>query len=175
MQVLTVDNDYFDLDTMPEQIHDVKYCVLDFGKDRKFATEPDFYFNSLIFMEKFSCPAAVLSLGEYNLKVPLDWNILVTGDEFDEMCMMPISSILKRGFKAFAYNPLGGGMPQALAVDIMTVFRNNEWYLPKLNNANVLAVPLTQGIAVTNRAAPCVFISDETYHIPKNFSLTDIM
>lgn len=176
MNILTVENEPYDLDKMPEIIDDVRFCVLDFGKERRHIEEPDFYFNSLVFMEKFSSPAALLQIGPYLLKVPLDWNILITSEEFDEMCMVPVSSLPKRGFSAFVYNPLRGGLPQALPVDISTIFRSNEWHMPKLNIANLLATPMVNNTKNPHRNEPlCVYIVRDTSHIPKYFSLADLL
>ena len=174
MKILTPDNTLYDLDQMPDMVDDVKFSVLDFSKGRRNIDEPDFYFSSLIFMERFSTPAALLQIGEFELKVPLNWSIMITSNEFDEMCMVPINSIPKRNFTAFVYNPLKGGLPSALPVEIKTLYRNYEWHAPKVNPANLITMPISNTEKAI-RGPHCVYIARETANVPKTFSLADIL
>ena len=59
MQILTLDNEYFDLNTLPKEIDkDIRYSVLD-NSDPK---DPDYFFVPLIYLESFSSPAVVLQV-----------------------------------------------------------------------------------------------------------------
>ena len=49
MKILTVENNTYDIDCVPDEIEDIRYCVLD-GGDPEFV---DFYFLPLIFLESF--------------------------------------------------------------------------------------------------------------------------
>ena len=50
MQILTLDNEYFDLNTLPKEIDkDIRYSVLD-NSDPK---DPDYFFVPLIYLESF--------------------------------------------------------------------------------------------------------------------------
>ena len=60
MKVLTVENEAYDLDFVPDEIQDIRYCVLDYS-DKDNA---DYIFVPLVFLESFSCPAAVLKIGK---------------------------------------------------------------------------------------------------------------
>ena len=44
MKILTVDNKPYDLDTVPDEIEDVRYCVLDASD----STYIDYYFKQLV-------------------------------------------------------------------------------------------------------------------------------
>ena len=49
MKILTVENRPYELDTVPDEIDDLRYCALD-ASDRECI---DFYFLPLIFLESF--------------------------------------------------------------------------------------------------------------------------
>ena len=73
MKILTIENETYDIDCVPDEIDDIRYCVLD-GSDPEFI---DFYFLPLIFLESFYAPAICLQIGEYNIQMPMDWSILL--------------------------------------------------------------------------------------------------
>ena len=60
MNILTLDNNAFSLNNLPEQIEeDIRFSVL----DNSDPANPDFFFIPLIFLESFSSPAIVLEIG----------------------------------------------------------------------------------------------------------------
>ena len=63
MKILTLENKPYDIDCVPDQIEDIRYCVFD-GGDEEFQ---DYYFLPLIFLESFNAPAAVLQIGNYKV------------------------------------------------------------------------------------------------------------
>ena len=50
MKILTTDNNYYNLDKIPEDGEDIQYCVLDTTNSKNI----DFFFIPLIFMETFN-------------------------------------------------------------------------------------------------------------------------
>ena len=72
-KILTVENETYDLDFVPEEIEDIRYCVLDYSNPK----EADYIFVPLVFLESFNSPAAVLQVGNWNIKIPLDWSLIV--------------------------------------------------------------------------------------------------
>ena len=65
MNILTVDNETYDLDRLPTEVDgDLRYSVLDYSN----AQDVDYLFIPLVFLESFSCPAAVLRLEKLKLK-----------------------------------------------------------------------------------------------------------
>ena len=106
MRILTLENECFLLEDLPEELdEDVRFSVLD-NSDPK---DPDFFFVPLIFLESFSSPAMVLDIGGHEVTMPLDWSIVV-GDHYSglDLEVLPLTSINDRGFEAFCYNPLTG-------------------------------------------------------------------
>ena len=103
MRILTLENETFLLNKLPEHVSDdMCFSVLDNSNPK----EPDFFFIPLIYIESFSSPAVVLDIGGNELIMPLDWSIGV-GDKEDSTSVevVPLTSITDRGFQAFLFNP----------------------------------------------------------------------
>ena len=47
-KILTVENQSYDLDMVPEEIEDIRYCVLDYSNPK----EADYIFVPLVFLER---------------------------------------------------------------------------------------------------------------------------
>ena len=106
MRILTLENECFNLDDLPETIEDdVRFSVLDNSNPK----EPDFFFVPLIFLESFNAPAMVLDIGGHQITMPVDWSIAVGDAESGhDLEILPLTSINDRGFDAFLINPLKG-------------------------------------------------------------------
>ncbi|MBT17241.1 MAG: hypothetical protein CMO59_14865, partial [Verrucomicrobiales bacterium] len=104
MRILTLDNQTYHLDKVPDEIEeDIRFSVLD-NSDPK---NPDFYFVPLIFLESFSAPAMVLDIDGNEITMPLDWCIAVGDSESgNDLEVLPLTSLNDRGFEAFLFNPL---------------------------------------------------------------------
>jgi len=87
----------------------------------------------------------VLQIGQYKISMPLDWKMVIGEAEQGELHVMPITSLNDRGFDAFTFNPLTGGMPEFKQVDIVDIYTEVKWYFPKIRSGQLLAVPLTDG------------------------------
>ena len=166
MQILTVENEPYSLNNLPDEIDDVRYCVLD-------VTDPtwiDYYFLPLIFLESFSSPAVVLQIGEFQVQMPLDWNILVGDPGQGILEVLPLTSLNDRGFETLLYNPLKGYMPNWAPVQIVNVFVELKWYFPKLKFGHLLTMPLQ------NKHNPlCGFFVKETNKIPDVIDIGDVI
>lgn len=141
MLVLTEENIAYNLDRVPNQVDDLRYCVLDCSDARNI----DFYWRPAIYLESFSAPAVVLQIGPYTMQMPLDWSILVCDDQYSDLEVMPLTSLNDRGFHAIAFNPLRHMVPLTYEVEIVNIYADVKWYFPKLKNGNVLVVPLELG------------------------------
>lgn len=139
MKILTVENTTYDLDTVPDEIDDIRYCVLDASD----INEVDFYFLPLVFLESFHAPAICLQIGEHSLQMPMDWSIVICDDDFSAVEVMPLASLNNRGFKAVTINPMRSSSLAGMDINITNIFQDVKWYFPKLKNGHVLAVPLT--------------------------------
>jgi hypothetical protein len=139
MQILTLDNEYFDLNTLPKEIDkDIRYSVLD-NSDPK---DPDYFFVPLIYLESFSSPAVVLQIGEHQVQMPLEWSMVVGNSEVGDLEVLPLTSLNDRGFEAFCFNPLTSNRPNFLPVDVINVYQDVKFYFPKLKNGQLLTTPI---------------------------------
>ncbi len=141
MRILTLDNTVYPMDQIPEEIDEVRFCVLDNSDPR----EPDYFYIPLIFLESFNSPALVLRIGEHTVRMPVDWQILIGEKDFGDLEVVPLSSINDRGFSSFCFNPLDGFKPEFHPVEIVDIYQDIKWYFPKLKPGQLLAVPLSEG------------------------------
>ena len=141
MKILTNENHSFDLVELPDEIDELRFCVL----DNSDPAEADYFFVPLIFLESFVSPALVLKIGRKQITMPLDWQIMIGEPDHGDLEMIPLTSINDRGFKAFAFNPLSSFKPDFEPMEIVDVFTDNRWFSPKLKTGQILCVPLSNG------------------------------
>ena len=143
MRILTLNNESFDLNDLPEDVdEDTRYSVL----DNSNPNDPDFFFMPLIFLESFNSPAIVLQIGEFQVQMPLDW-CMVVGDKDCGLDpeVLPLTSINDRGFDAFVFNPIKGFRAEYLPIEIVNIYQDVKWYFPKMKNGQLLTVPIAEG------------------------------
>jgi len=161
MNILTLDDATFDLTTLPEEVDDLRFAIL----DNSNPSATDYYYIPLIFLESFNSPALVLRIGDTVIKMPLDWQILIGEPDLGDLESLPLTSINDRGFKAFQFNPLSGFKPSFLDIEILDVYHDVTWYAPRLKNGQFLCVP------IENKSKPrCVYFVKE---ISKNCEIVD--
>ena len=119
MRILTLDNTHYDLDHLPEEVDDMRFAIFD-NSDPK---DPDYHYIPLIFLESFNAPALVLQVGEYRIKMPSDWQVLIGEPDLGDLEVIPLSSLNDRGFKAFNFNPLSSFRPSFLDIEIVDVYQ----------------------------------------------------
>jgi hypothetical protein len=139
MKILTIDNMSYNLDSLPDEIDDMRFAIL----DNSDPSNPDYHYIPLIFLESFSSPALVLRIGEDIIRMPMDWQVLIGEPDIGDLEILPLTAINDRGFKVFQFNPLSSFRPSFLEIDIVDVYHEVTWYAPKLKNGQMLAVPLT--------------------------------
>jgi hypothetical protein len=162
MNILTVNNAAFELNSLPEEVDDLRYAVLDWNDPKNV----DYHFVPLIFMETFHAPAAVLKIGEHVIQVPLDWYVVIGEKEFGDPEVVPIMNINDRGFSAFVFNPISSFRPDFQPLEIINVFQDIRWFTPKLKHGHILAVPLE------NKEKPlCAYFVKETNKLPEVLSI----
>jgi len=161
MKILTLDNTAYDLDTLPEEVDDMRFAILD-NSDPK---DPDYYYIPLIFLESFNSPALILRVGQHQIKMPIDWQILIGEPDLGDLEMLPLTSINDRGFKAFQFNPLSSFSASFLDIEIIDVYHDVAWHAPKLKNGQMLCIPLTND----DKPACVYFVKD----ISRNCEVVD--
>ena len=114
MKVLTLENKPLELDTLPEEIDDIRYSVLDYSDPN----DVDYVFMPLVFLESFNAPAALVRIGSYQFNIPLDWSLIISEPDIGDAEILPLMSLNDRNFKAFCFNPLTDMMPKFLPISI---------------------------------------------------------
>lgn len=141
MRILTLDNNHFNLENLPEEIDDLRFAIL----DNSNTSNVDYYYIPLIFLESFNSPALVLRVGDRSLKLPLEWQILIGEPDLGDLETIPLTSINDRGFKAYQFNPINGFKPSFLDIEVMDVYNDVTWYSPRLKNGQFLCIPIDDG------------------------------
>jgi hypothetical protein len=143
MRILTLDNECFKLDELPDQIEDdIRFSVLDNSDPQN----PDFFFVPLIFLESFSAPAMVIEIAGKEFTMPVDWSVAVGCSESgNDLEILPLTSLNDRGFEAFLFNPLTSYKTDFAEIKIVNFYQDIKWYFPKMRNGQLLSVPITEG------------------------------
>jgi len=141
MRILTLDDTAYDLNTLPEEVDDMRFAIL----DNSDPNAPDYFYIPLIFLESFNSPALVLKIGEHTIRMPMDWQVLIGEPDIGDLEVLPLTAINDRGFRVFQFNPLSSFRPSFPDIEIVDVYHEVTWYAPKLKNGQMLAVPLTDG------------------------------
>ena len=143
MKILTLDNECFMLNNLPDELEDdVRFSVLD-NSDPK---EPDFFFIPLIFLVCFSAPAIVLEINGHEVMMPVDWHIAVGDSQSgNDLEVLPLTSINDRGFETFLFNPLSSFKFDFGTLRVVNFYNDVKWYFPKMKNGQLLSVPITNG------------------------------
>jgi hypothetical protein len=141
MRILTLDNKSYEMNEIPDEVEDLRFCVLD-NSDPK---DPDYFYIPLIFLESFNSPALVLKIGQWTVKMPVDWQLLIGEPDLGDLEVVPLTSINDRGFSVFTFNPLSSFKPEFYPVEIVDIYQDVKWYFPKLKPGQMLAVPLEEG------------------------------
>jgi len=148
MRILTENNTCFEMAEFPDEVDDLRFCVLDNSNPK----DPDYFFIPLIFLETFNDPAFVLKIGNKKIKMPYNWKILIGESDFGDLEVLPLTRLNDRSFKAFSFNPLSDSMPSYDSIEIDDVYHDVKWYFPKLKSGQMLAIPLD-----TKDRSKCVY------------------
>jgi len=141
MRILTLENTAYNLETLPDEIDDLRFAILDNSNPQAV----DYHYIPLIFLESFNAPALVLQVGKQKVKMPLDWQILIGEKGSWDLETLPLSSLNDRGFSAFQFNPLTSFSPTFIPIEIADIYHDVTWYSPRLRNGQFLCVPIEEG------------------------------
>jgi len=161
MRILTLDNTFYNLETLPEEIDDMRFAIL----DNSNPSNVDYHYIPLIFLESFNSPALVLRVGDRTIKMPVDWQILIGEKEHGDLETLPLSSLNDRGFNAFEFNPLTSFSPSFLQIEILDIYPDVTWYAPRLRNGQFLCVPIDD-----SKEPRCVYFVKE---VSRNCEIVD--
>ena len=161
MRILTLDDTYYNLETLPDEVDDLRFAILDNSNPQNV----DYHYIPLIFLESFNSPALVLKIGNKVVKMPVDWQILIGEPDMGDLETLPLTSINDRGFKAYEFNPLSAFRPSFLDIEIVDIYHDVTWYAPRLKNGQFLCVPIDDG-----PKPRCVFFVKE---ISRNCEIVD--
>ena len=158
MRILTEKNNTFDLNQIPDQVDDLRFCVLDYSDQN----DVDYFFNPLIYLESFNSPCVDIKIGSHNIQMPLDWSVLIGDIDSGDLEIMPLVYLNDKDFDVFTYNPINGYMPKYSKFQVVNIWPDVTWYFPKLKNGTFLAVPLEE-----KEEPLCAFFIKDTSKVPE--------
>lgn len=158
MRILTEKNNTFDLNQIPDQVDDLRFCVLDYSDQN----DVDYFFNPLIYLESFNSPCVDIKIGSHNIQMPLDWSVLIGDIDSGDLEIMPLVYLNDKDFDVFTYNPINGYMPKYSKFQVVNIWPDVKWYFPKLKNGTFLAVPLEE-----KEEPLCAFFIKDTSKVPE--------
>ena len=164
MKILTPENTCFEMNSLPEEIEDIRYCVMDVT-DKE---DPDFFFIPLVFIETFSAPSMSLTIGKHTIEMPIDWNIMIGEADLGLLEFIPLTSINERQFDTLLTNPLNGYTMDWQPIKINNVFADVKWFFPKLKYGHILAIPLEHG-----PSPKCAYFVKDLNRIPDQMASYD--
>lgn len=161
MKILTLENTPYNLETLPDEIDDLRFAIL----DNSTPANVDYHFIPLIFLESFNSPALVLKIADRVIKMPVDWQVLIGEQDHGDLEALALSSLNDRGFHAFGFNPLTSYSPSFFPIEILDIYPDVTWYAPRLRNGQFLCVPIDEG-----EKPRCVYFVKE---ISRNCEIVD--
>ena len=158
MNILTVTNDAFSLNNLPDEVDDsMQFSILDNSNPQ----EPDFFFMPLIYLESFNAPAIVLKIGNHEVTMPIDWCVAVgDGSSATNIEILPLTSLNDRGFDALVFNPVSDFRIEFNKIEIINFYNDVKWYFPKMKVGHLLTTPLQQ----QNQPACAFFVKEVSRH-----------
>ena len=162
MRILTNENRAYSISQIPNNVDDLRYCVLDYSNQ----AEVDYYFFPLIFLESFYSPCIDIKIGPYNIQMPLDWSVIIGDIHLGDLEIMPLVYLMDKDFDVFCFNPINGYMPKFHKLEIVNTWPDIKWYFPKLKHGHLLAVPLND-----SEKPMCAFFAKEIGKLPDNLDI----
>ncbi|AFA44393.1 hypothetical protein [Klebsiella phage phiKp_21] len=158
MNILTPENNAFDMDLVSDLIPEEMYCVLDLSP----GGDSDFYFRHILNTITFNSNSADIQIGNKVLQVPLNWQIMLGDEDTGMVEMCTIENILNmKEPKAYVFNPIRSMYPRFEPVKVLRAFTlPTKWQIPIVPKKNLLCVPLQHG-----SNPPCVYFADENEKI----------
>lgn len=165
MNILTNENTTFSMNNVNTEV-DVSYGILNYSDPKNV----DYMFVPLLFLETFNISSIDLRIGPYRVKMPSDWHIIIGDKHSGEMELLALNQINDREFDAFVFNPITGFYPQFLEIEVMNIFPDVKWNIPRMGNGNLLAVPLEE-----KPNPQCAYFVKEVNKLPATLDITQMV
>lgn len=152
----------------------INYCVLDYSDPK----DPDFFFLPLRWMEYFNAPCVELLIDEkYTIHIPLDWSLIIGDKEIGICEIVQLKHLNDRDFKCLALNPIRSFSPEFLIIEMVNLYAEIKWGLPKLKNGHLLAIPMQENRKelTNNEIGPlCAFFVKDINKLPDVIDIWNI-
>lgn len=165
MLLLGLENNVIDTDQISKQCH---YSVLR-CKDKD---NTDFFFELMPQVEEFTSCKIEITIGEkYVVGMPFQWSILCSDGDILES--MPIPEFFGRQFSAFCLNPIDGGTPSYLDLELGEITGGQwerdmpTWSSPVVADKEFLVVPIGFDSMRPNKGPICAMFTPHKIDIKR--------
>lgn len=167
IDILTVENKSKSMNDVSDELDEyLQFGIIDYSDEDNV----DYQFIPFLFGEKYNMSAIELKIGEARIKIPADWSIVIGDKHSGELELLEVKKMTDRTFEAFVFNPITGFFPKFLDIEIMNIYPDIKWYVPKLKSDHILVCPITSG-----DNPDCVFIVKETNKLPESLDLSQLI
>lgn len=173
IRLLEPTNTTFNLNFLnAENILNLRFGILDYSDPKAV----DYFFSPIVMLDKITIPSADLRIGGHRMQIPLDWSILVGDKEYGDLEIIPVEALNDRGFSVFAFNPLDGFKPHFLDIEIVDVYPDQFWQIPRLKFGCMLLAALhdqrNQPVRSKGEHGPlCVFLVKDLNKLPDTLDI----
>ncbi len=165
MNILTNENVPFSTNNVNLEV-EVSFGVMDYSDPKNV----DYHFVHLLYLETFNISSIDLRIGNHRVKMPSDWSIVIGDKHSGEIETILLSQINDREFDAFVFNPITGFYPQFLDIEIINIFPDVKWNIPRLIYGHLLAVPLND-----KPNPPCAYFVKDVNKLPQTLDITQMV
>lgn len=160
MLLLDNKNEIIDTDKISKQCH---YSVLK-CKDKD---NTDFFYELMPYIEEFTSCKIEVQIGErYNIQVPFQWSILCSDGDVLESMAFP--DFFGRQFSAFCMNPIDGGSPLYMNIELGEIVDSVSWTSPVVSDKEFLVVPVGYDNMRPNKGPICVMLTPHKIDIKRS-------
>jgi len=173
IRLLEPTNTTFNLNFLnPENILNLRFGILDYSDPKSV----DYFFSPIVMLDKITIPSADLRIGGHRMQIPLDWSILVGDKEYGDLEIIPVEALNDRGFSVFAFNPIDGFKPYFLDIEIVDIYPDQFWQIPRLKFGCMLLAALQDQFKTPVRASGergplCCFLVKDLNKLPDTLDI----
>lgn len=139
MLLLTNENKPIDTEFVQGTKERKFFFILDVGMPDSI----DMYCLPLLYLDRMYEPAAELLIGnKYTVSVPLTWKLLVGDPDTGEVEVMDVHNCMGRDIHLVHLNPITGFKVNFSPVELIHIYPDLTWHIPKATRDYFIAVPL---------------------------------
>lgn len=143
MFLLTEKNTTININELPvldNENQKTSFCVFDLSNP----DQTDYYFYPLLHISFVNSPIYVVSVRENFFFLPKCYKILIGESHSEKLEFINIEECMHRDFDIFLFNPLTCYKKQFSKFEVVSIFPNQKYLIPKIRNDHILLSPISK-------------------------------